>query len=161
MTRSRPARATAGQCVLTGEAIDTDHLDYAYALTVHRAQGATYDRAHVLAAGGGRELAYVALSRARDRTTIHATADDLAQAVDDLQADWSVEHHQRWITDTPAEVGQHPDPIRADLDELQALLSERFGPDLDPPDDALSKRDRLLRRLDRLEAKSRDTGLGL
>ena len=65
--------------------LDAEHLDYGYALTVHRAQGATYDRAHVLAAGGGRELAYVALSRARDHTTIHATADDLDQAVDDLQ----------------------------------------------------------------------------
>ncbi len=49
---------------ITGEGLDTDHLDYGYALTVHRAQGATHDRAHVLAAGGGRELAYVALSRA-------------------------------------------------------------------------------------------------
>ncbi len=75
----------------TGDALDAEHLDYGYALTVHRAQGATYDRAHVLAAGGGRELAYVALSRARDHTTIHATADDLAQAVDDLQADWGVD----------------------------------------------------------------------
>lgn len=33
---------------LSGEAIDSDHLDYAYALTVHRSQGTTYDRAHVL-----------------------------------------------------------------------------------------------------------------
>ncbi len=57
--------------------------------------------------GGGRELAYVALSRARDHTTIHATADDLAQAVDDLQADWSVERHQRWITDTAANDNRH------------------------------------------------------
>ena len=156
------ARTSDGRpVVLTGEAIDTDHLDHAYALTVHRAQGATYDRAHVLAAGGGRELAYVALSRARDRTTIHATADDLAQAVDDLQADWSVEHHQRWITDTPAAVGQHPDPVRADLDELQDLLHERFGTTSDPSDEALSKRDRMLQRLDHLQAERRDTGLGL
>jgi conjugative relaxase-like TrwC/TraI family protein len=105
------ARTIDGRAVtLTGAGIDTDHLDYGYALTVHRAQGATYDRAHVLAAGGGRELAYVALSRARHHTAIHATGDDLAQAVDDLQGDWGVERHQRWITDTPARIGQHPDP---------------------------------------------------
>jgi ATP-dependent exoDNAse (exonuclease V) alpha subunit len=79
------------QVVLVGEALEAKHLDHAYAVTVHRSQGATYDRAHVLAAGGGRELAYVALSRARDRTAIHVTADDLDQAVDDLQADWGVE----------------------------------------------------------------------
>jgi conjugative relaxase-like TrwC/TraI family protein len=96
--------------VLTGEHIDRQHIDHAYALTVHRAQGSTYDRAHVLAAGGGREVAYVALSRARERTVIHATADDLAQAIDDLKADWSVEHHQRWIADTPATAGREPEP---------------------------------------------------
>jgi conjugative relaxase-like TrwC/TraI family protein len=94
---------------LTGEAMDVEHLEYGYAVTVHRAQGATYDRAHVLAAGGGRELAYVAMSRARDRTTVHATADDLTQAVDDLQADWGVAHHQRWIADTPARLGHEPE----------------------------------------------------
>lgn len=108
------AETSAGRAVtLTGTAIDVEHLDHAYALTVHRAQGATYDRAHVLAAGGGRELAYVALSRARDHTTIHATADGLAQAVDDLHADWGVERHQRWITQTPAEVGRDAEPARS------------------------------------------------
>jgi conjugative relaxase-like TrwC/TraI family protein len=95
---------------LEGQAIDAGHLDYGYALTIYRSQGATYDRAHVIAAGGGRELAYVALSRARDRTTIHVTADDLAQAVDDLQADWGVDQHQRWITHTPARPGLQAEP---------------------------------------------------
>lgn len=50
------------------------------------------------------------MSRSRDRTTIHATADDLAQAVDDLQADWGVARHQRWITDAPARPGRAPIP---------------------------------------------------
>jgi conjugative relaxase-like TrwC/TraI family protein len=105
--------STGRPVTLTGQSIDTDHLDHSYALTVHRAQGATYDRAHVLAAGGGRELAYVALSRARGQTVIHVTAHDLDQAVHDLRADWSVETHQRWITDTPAQPGHHPEPARA------------------------------------------------
>ena len=98
------------QVVLLGESLDAKHLDHAYAVTVHRSQGATYDRAHVLAAGGGRELAYVALSRARDGTAIHTTADDLDQAVDDLQADWGVERHQRWVSETRAEVGYEAEP---------------------------------------------------
>jgi conjugative relaxase-like TrwC/TraI family protein len=38
---------------LSGAEIDDDHLDHAYALTVHRTQGATVDTAHVLADGGG------------------------------------------------------------------------------------------------------------
>ena len=70
---------------LSGEAIDAHHLDHAYATTVHRAQGATVDRAHVYADGGGRELTYVALSRARRSTTVHCVADALDQAVDDLE----------------------------------------------------------------------------
>ncbi len=107
------ARTSEGRHVrITGAGLDAEHLDYGYARTVHRSQGATVDRAHVLAAGGGRELAYVALSRARDRTTIHATADSLEQAVDDLQTDWSHTRHQRWITNSPAEIGQEPEPHR-------------------------------------------------
>lgn len=46
------------QIALFAEAIDRKHLDHAYALTIHRSQGATYDRAHVYADGGGRELGY-------------------------------------------------------------------------------------------------------
>jgi conjugative relaxase-like TrwC/TraI family protein len=106
-------RTSDGRAIqVTGEGLDAEHLDYGYAVTVHRAQGATYDRAHVLAAGGGRELGYVAMSRARDHTTIHATADDYAQAVEDLQADWGVARHQRWVTDTPARPGRHRIPER-------------------------------------------------
>ncbi|MGH9111036.1 MAG: hypothetical protein ACRDZN_01835 [Acidimicrobiales bacterium] len=43
----------------------------------------------------------------------HATADDLAQAVDDLQADWGVDRRQRWIADTPARPGREETPARA------------------------------------------------
>lgn len=118
------ADTSAGRAVtLTGSAVDAEHLGHAYALTVHRAQGATYDRAHVLAAGGGRELAYVALSRARDHSAIHATADDLSQAIDDLQADWGVDRHQRWITQTKAAIGEHPEPAR-----LPALVPQPGEP---------------------------------
>jgi len=106
ITRTHPdedaleARTTDGRRVLlAGTAIDSEHLDHGYALTVHRAQGATYDRAHVLAAGGGRELAYVALSRAREGTTLHATADDLPQLQHDLDLDWSAERSERWVRD--------------------------------------------------------------
>ena len=113
------------QVVLVGEALDAKHLDHAYAVTVHRSQGATYDRAHVLAAGGGRELSYVALSRARDHTTIHTTADDLDQAVDDLQADWGVERHQRWVSETRAEVGYEAEPTRPSVHEAEFRLSSR------------------------------------
>jgi conjugative relaxase-like TrwC/TraI family protein len=113
---------------LAGRNIDQQHLDHGYALTVHRAQGATYDTAHVLAGGGGRELGYVAMSRARDHTTIHATADDVGQAVDDLQGDWGVPHHQRWVTDIPdVAVGLEPEPPPQDeVARMQERLDRLF-----------------------------------
>ena len=66
-----------------------DRLDHGYAVTVHRAQGATVDVAHRFEDGGGRELAYVSMSRARQRSTVHVVADNLDQAVEDLRRDWS------------------------------------------------------------------------
>ena len=44
---------------LEGEELAADRLAHSYALTVHRAQGSTVERAHALEDGGGRELAYV------------------------------------------------------------------------------------------------------
>ncbi|MGH3006543.1 MAG: ATP-dependent DNA helicase [Gaiellaceae bacterium] len=50
-----------------------EHLDHAYALTGHAAQGATVDRAFILLLGEGalREWGYVACSRARTETRLY------------------------------------------------------------------------------------------
>src|SRR5439155_22948751 len=81
---------------LSREETGRDRLDYGYAVTVHRAQGATVDLAHRLEDGGGRELAYVALSRARHRTTVHLAADTPDQAIEQLRDLWSRERRPRW-----------------------------------------------------------------
>lgn len=82
---------------------------------VHRMQGATVDRAHVFADGGGRELAYVAMSRARDTSHVYVVADDPDQAVDDLTVEWSADRRQRWVLDVdePAVDGQGGRPSLA------------------------------------------------
>jgi hypothetical protein len=67
-----------------GRAVVFDHKDYAdlnhgYAATVHKSQGATLDRVHVLATPGlDRHGAYVALSRHRDHVALHYGKTDFA-----------------------------------------------------------------------------------
>ena len=93
-----------------------DRLGHAYATTVHRSQGATTTRAHLFADGGGRELAYVAMSRAREGTHVWTVADDLAQAREDLAREWSSERRPTWAIDTGL-----PDPGQLDRTALATL----------------------------------------
>lgn len=52
--------------------LDDGHLDWGYALTGHKAQGATARRVHTVAgAGVDREWIYVAMSRGREANTIY------------------------------------------------------------------------------------------
>jgi len=54
-------------------------IDHGYAATIHKAQGVTVDRVHVLATRGfDRHAAYVALSRHRDSVDLHYGRDDFA-----------------------------------------------------------------------------------
>lgn len=85
---------------LTGDQLGRDRLGHGYATTVHRAQGVTVERAHLYADGGGRELAYVAMSRARQSSTAWVVADDIDQATEDLGRDWSTRRTPTWAIDT-------------------------------------------------------------
>ncbi len=119
-TPCRPLRTDNGQTVqLDAEEAGSDRLGYGYATTVHRAQGATVERAHLFADGGGRELAYVALSRARQATQVWAVADDLPQGVEDLRRDWATRRTPAWAIDTAL-----PDPATLDRQRYQALPQE-------------------------------------
>ena len=65
-----------------GVAFDTRdyaHVDHGYAATIHKSQGVTVDRAHVLATPGmDRHSAYVGMSRHRDDVQLHYGRDDFA-----------------------------------------------------------------------------------
>jgi hypothetical protein len=121
------------QVTLLGSELDPDRIDYGYALTVHREQGATSDRTHYYTDSGGRELAYVAMSRARHRSTVHTTADDLDQAAERLRDDWSRQQHDTWLTPVTS-VGDDPNTqptpthreatrarLQTELEQLKAL----------------------------------------
>lgn len=81
----RKVDAARMQVVLDdGRSVAFDHKDYreidhGYAATIHKAQGMTVDRVHVLATPGlDRHAAYVALSRHRERVDLHYGSDDFA-----------------------------------------------------------------------------------
>jgi Ti-type conjugative transfer relaxase TraA len=58
---------------------DYDRVDHGYAATIHKAQGMTVDRTHVLATPGqDGHSSYVALSRHRDSMQLHYGRDDFA-----------------------------------------------------------------------------------
>ena len=79
----------------TGD-IGADKLAHAYSVTAHRSQGQTVDVTHALEDGGGRELAYVAMSRARGESHVHVVAPDIRQAARRLAWAWGQERRQRW-----------------------------------------------------------------
>jgi hypothetical protein len=102
------------------EEAGSDRLGYGYASTVHRCQGSTTDRAHLFADGGGRELAYVAMSRGRESTHVWTVAEDLPQGMDDLRRDWSTLRTPTWALDTAL-----PHPTTLTREHFQALPSDQ------------------------------------
>ncbi|WP_336947417.1 Ti-type conjugative transfer relaxase TraA [Asaia sp. HN010] len=82
-----------------------DALDHGYAATIHKAQGVTVDRAHVLATGSmDRHGAYVALSRHREAVSVHWARDDVGDR-DGLVRRLSRERLKDTTLDYPQEPG--------------------------------------------------------
>jgi ATP-dependent exoDNAse (exonuclease V) alpha subunit len=74
------ADGKAGE-VVTFDVREYGHVDHGDASTVHKAQGVTVDRAHVLATPiMDRHAAYVGLTRHRESVALHYGADDFADA---------------------------------------------------------------------------------
>jgi conjugative relaxase-like TrwC/TraI family protein len=142
--RSLVARMDDGRFErLEGNELAEDRLAHGYATTVHRAQASTVDVAHRYEDGGGRELAYVSMSRGRERNTVHVVADNLDQAVEDLTRDWAVDHRARWAIDSgtpatePLAVERHdgaPAGMRAALHHARLEAERRAVAAAIPPD---------------------------
>jgi Ti-type conjugative transfer relaxase TraA len=76
--RSMAARTDDGRSVQF-DLKDYNKIDHGYAATIHKAQGMTVDRTHVLATPGmDAHSSYVALSRHRDGMDLHYGRDDFA-----------------------------------------------------------------------------------
>jgi hypothetical protein len=167
---------------LAGVHLDAAHLAHGYALTVHRSQGATVERAHALEDGGGRELAYVKMSRAKEASTVYAVADSLDQAVEDLGWSWARSRRIGWAIDagTPEPGPRSPEPA-ADIEPALSaslrharLVAEREALAAVVPDDVARDygdaqvrvrnlvQERQLAELDRGEGEGmwRDTPVG-
>ncbi|MFC7503709.1 AAA family ATPase, partial [Nocardioides sp. GCM10030258] len=90
------------------------HVELAYATTVHGAQGETVDHAHfALAESTGAAATYVAMTRGRHANTAHLVADSITEA------------REQWITTfnrDRADLGPEHARQRA-LDDI-----DRYGP---------------------------------
>ncbi len=97
---------------------DYGHVDHGYAATVHKAQGVTVDRAHVLASRFmDRHGAYVGLTRHRDGVSLHYGRDEFA----DSAALAQVLGRER-AKDTTLDYGD-----RGGVEDLVAGYTERRG----------------------------------
>ncbi|MDP1803539.1 MAG: hypothetical protein Q8K72_00075 [Acidimicrobiales bacterium] len=99
-------------------------------MTVHHSQGATVERSHALEDGGGRELAYVKMSRATDRSTVYMVADSVKQATEDLCRERKVERRLTWAIDRSPAAGRNVATPSRDVDAALRrgrLLAERHA----------------------------------
>jgi len=79
------------------------HVDHGYAATVHKAQGVTVDRAHVLATPHmDRHAAYVGLTRHREAVSLHYGRDDFREGKD---LAWSLARERAKDTTLDYELG--------------------------------------------------------
>ncbi|AYM80348.1 putative Conjugal transfer protein, traA [Agrobacterium tumefaciens str. Kerr 14] len=100
---------------------DYNRIDHGYAATIHKAQGVTVDRTHVLATPGmDAHGSYVALSRHRDGMDLHYGRDDFAdrdKLIDTLSRDRS--------KDMASDYGQPIDPVQTYAERRGIVATER------------------------------------
>ncbi|MBC9031830.1 Ti-type conjugative transfer relaxase TraA [Sphingomonas sp. JC676] len=145
---------------------DYGQIDHGYAATIHKAQGMTVDRTHVLATPGmDSHSAYVALSRHRDSVDLHYGQDDFADQgrlvrtlsrdrAKDMASDYAREPdrkfaERRGITfrERVAElVRQVPEKVRGMFDGLRLPVERPVEPARSPEDEARQARRNIVQR---------------
>ncbi len=116
-------QAGKGSPAVTFYTRDYAHIDHGYAATVHKAQGVTVDRAHVLATPHmDRHAAYVGLTRHRDGVALHYASEDFADPAR-LARSLSRERAKDTTLDYDRPGGREPD------DDLVRRYAERRGLD--------------------------------
>ncbi|WP_425647699.1 Ti-type conjugative transfer relaxase TraA [Agrobacterium leguminum] len=100
---------------------DYNRIDHGYAATIHKAQGVTVDRTHVLATPGmDAHGSYVALSRHRDGMELHYGGDDFIgqdKLINTLSRDRS--------KDMASDYGQERDPAQDYAERRGIIATER------------------------------------
>jgi Ti-type conjugative transfer relaxase TraA len=118
---------------------DYAHVDHGYAATVHKSQGVTVDRTHVLATPGlDSHASYVALSRHREGVSLHYSRDDFADAdrltrtlsrerTKDMASDYARAPEQRFAKLRGIEfIRAIPDKVRSLGESLSRAFERRF-----------------------------------
>jgi Ti-type conjugative transfer relaxase TraA len=125
-------------------------LAHAYAVTVHKAQGVTTDKAHVVhdSSMSDRSLSYVAASRHRESMSYHCTTEQREELAKDMSRirDKDTSADARYSPEPPPGPGQDrpgPDGPQQPPAAAAARTEQRFVPVRDP---AAQARDRELAR---------------
>lgn len=109
-------------------------VDHGYAVTIHKAQGVTVDRAYLLATPGmDRSLAYVGMTRHREAVTLFAGADDFTdrragRLVDGRMVErntWHVQTAEELAAGKLAQVMGRQRPKESTLDYLPDFAEQR------------------------------------
>lgn len=145
---------------------DYAQIDHGYAATIHKAQGMTIDRTHVLATPGmDSHLAYVALSRHRDRVDLHYGQDDFADQgrlirtlsrdrSKDMASDYAAEPERRFaerrgltFRERVAEVVRKvPEKMRGMFEGLRLPITRPIEPARSAEDEARRARRNIVQR---------------
>ena len=101
---------------------DYNRIDHGYAATIHKAQGMTVDRVHVLATPGmDAHASYVALSRHRDGMELHYGRDDFANP-DQLRRTLSRDRAKDMASDY-----ERADPVQSYAERRGITFRERVA----------------------------------